>query len=59
MGGPLNTNALLQGVDPIVPLDVYVIGCPPRPEQLIYAITLLQEKIANERGSFRRALNLG
>jgi len=35
-----------------------VPGCPPRPEQLIYAINLLQEKIQKEHGSFRRALNL-
>ena len=34
-------------------------GCPPRPEQLIYAIMLLQDKIKNDKGSFKRALNLG
>jgi len=38
-------------------VDVYVPGCP-RPEQLIYAITLFAEKIKNERGSFKRALKL-
>jgi len=41
-----------------IPVDVYVPGCPPRPEQLIYAIMLLQEKIKNDQGSFKRALNL-
>ncbi len=57
-GGVFNNYALVQGVNQVIPVDVYVPGCPPRPEQLIYAITLLQEKIANEKGSFRKALNL-
>jgi NADH-quinone oxidoreductase subunit B len=57
-GGVFNNYALVQGVNQIIPVDVYVPGCPPRPEQLMYAITLLQEKIQNDRGSLRRALNL-
>jgi NADH-quinone oxidoreductase subunit B len=45
VGGPFNTYAVLQGVDRIVPVDVYVVGCPPRPEGLIYALLKLQDKI--------------
>ena len=57
-GGVFNNYALVQGVNQVIPVDIYVPGCPPRPEQLIYAITLLQQKIEGERGSFREALNL-
>ena len=57
-GGVFNNYALLQGVNQIIPVDIYVPGCPPRPEQLLYAITLLQEKIQAERGTVRRTLNL-
>ncbi|HEU5458586.1 MAG TPA: NADH-quinone oxidoreductase subunit B family protein [Terracidiphilus sp.] len=58
-GGVFNNYAVVQGVNQVIPVDVYVPGCPPRPEQLIYAITLLQEKIQREPRSLKKTLNLG
>lgn len=47
-GGVFNNYAIIQGVDKIVPVDIYVPGCPPRPEQLIEGIIKLHEKVMKE-----------
>jgi NADH-quinone oxidoreductase subunit B len=50
-------NYALIPVNQVIPVDVYVPGCPPRPEQLIYALMMLQKKIAGETGTTMRVLN--
>ena len=54
--GVFNNYALIP-VNQVIPVDVYVPGCPPRPEQLIYAIILLQEKIQKETGTLQDVLS--
>jgi NADH-quinone oxidoreductase subunit B len=55
--GVFNNYALIP-VNQVIPVDVYVPGCPPRPEQLIYALMLLQKKIQAQPGAIRELLNL-
>ena len=48
-GGVFNNYAIFQGVDEVVPVDVYVAGCPPRPEALIHGVLTLYEKVNGEK----------
>ena len=48
-GGIFNNYAIVQGVDEVVPVDVYVAGCPPRPEALMYGVLTLHEKVKREK----------
>jgi NADH-quinone oxidoreductase subunit B len=57
-GGMFNNYAIVQGVDHVVPVDMYLPGCPPRPEMLIDAILKLHHKIMNEPLGPKRAKDL-
>jgi len=53
-GGMFNTYATVQGVDRIIPVDIYLPGCAPRPETLQYAMMMLQKKIRRESADMKK-----